>query len=862
MLQRALFSSASSTSTIVTPSSSTVTPHSNNSSSSRSGSSSNDQKVELDSERSKVLPPPLLTIPEFQTAIENQLILAPLTRGGNLPFRRLCAGFQSNFTMSEMAFARNLFKGYKPTRRKERALAKKSVHEKYFGFQIATKSSDEAIGAAAVAREEGAAWIDLNCGCPIWEATRRGLGAAMLKRPSALEKLVRLTAQSTPLPMTVKIRIGVSDSKINAHSVVRGLADAGAAAVIVHGRTMEQRYTKPADWAIISEVARENTIPVVGNGDILSWYEAEDRMLSSNSGQPHRLDPETGKRSGVAALMAGRGALIKPWLFKEYAEKRSYHPTAAERVEIYWRLAGYFKDHFGRDDFGKRHAFYFLPWHFEFFCRYRPLPEEPFRELSRQAPLIQNSRLVDDTLIAVGLMSDHLTPEGERTKPLDGTLERLLRSEDGECHLAIAEALWAAATAAEAVAALQVMADTRLSEFERPVAGGAGGVGEGESQAKWPSSSSSDSGGKRGDESSWEVGGAGPRGLSTAAGDETDESSVGSTGTGGDSSSGQQRRPQQHGGRSSDGQGKNKAALSQLDLRVGRIVESAPHPLSPTLHVSVVDLGPSASTGTDTEAGTVAVSGTEAGTVAGTEAGTVAGTEVPPGVGANTGLGVGGAEGSAGSAGQGRDLRVAVTARALVGGGLDLVGQKVVVLVNLKPRKFLSVSSSAMVLFSRSGEGEEGGEGVFSPVMAPAAALEGSAVSFPGMRSAPESSGNKAAKAWERVCKEEALRVDAQGVAYFDPRSKAQRDQDNAAADADAEDNSDADGDNEADNEADTVEADGEKGRGKEGSRQPRFHYPFTCRTRVSGSGGGSGSDSGGADVPLQCTATGPGRIL
>ena len=150
----------------------------------------------------RVLPPPPLSIPDFQASLENQLILAPLTRGGNLPYRRLCADFQANFTMSEMAFARNLFKGYKPTRRKERALAKRSQHERHFGFQIATKSSDEAIGAAKVAQEEGATWIDLNCGCPIYEATRRGLGAAMLKRPSSLERLVRITAAATPLPMT------------------------------------------------------------------------------------------------------------------------------------------------------------------------------------------------------------------------------------------------------------------------------------------------------------------------------------------------------------------------------------------------------------------------------------------------------------------------------------------------------------------------------------------------------------------------------------------------------------------------------------------------------------------------------------
>ena len=216
-------------------------------------------------------------------------------------------------------------------------------------------------------------------------------------------------------------------------------------------------------------MARENSIPVIGNGDILTWYEAEDRLLSSNMGQPHHVDPVTGLRSGVAAMMAGRGALIKPWIFKEWADKKSWQPSAQERVGIYWRLAGYFKDHFGSDDFGKRHAFYFLPWHFEFLCRYRPLPETPFRSLSHQAPLIQNSRLVDDTLVSIGLLSDRNTPLTDRQLPLDSALERLLRCENADCHLAISEALWKAVSVEDAVMAVEALAYSRLEEFERTI---------------------------------------------------------------------------------------------------------------------------------------------------------------------------------------------------------------------------------------------------------------------------------------------------------------------------------------------------------------------------------------------------------
>ena len=136
-------------------------------------------------------------ITDFQQSLDSQLILAPLTRGGNLPFRNLCAEFGAIFTESEMVIARNLFKG--PSQRKERALTKKGRLETYFGVQIATKCHDEALRAAELAAEAGASWLDLNSGCPIYEATHRGLGSAMLKKPAVLEKMVSATkAQLAP----------------------------------------------------------------------------------------------------------------------------------------------------------------------------------------------------------------------------------------------------------------------------------------------------------------------------------------------------------------------------------------------------------------------------------------------------------------------------------------------------------------------------------------------------------------------------------------------------------------------------------------------------------------------------------------
>ena len=125
-----------------------------------------------------------LTKQEFQNNIKGKLLLAPLTRGGNGPFRRLCGDFGTHYTMSEMAYARNLYKGVSHGKqKKERVLARRNPTEKYFGFQIAANSADDIYKAVEVGYENNVTWMDLNCGCPIKDASRRNLGATMLKHP-------------------------------------------------------------------------------------------------------------------------------------------------------------------------------------------------------------------------------------------------------------------------------------------------------------------------------------------------------------------------------------------------------------------------------------------------------------------------------------------------------------------------------------------------------------------------------------------------------------------------------------------------------------------------------------------------------
>ncbi len=345
------------------------------------------------------------------------VVLAPLTVGGNLPFRRLCVELGADVTFGEMALVRKLLGG-SPS---EFALLKSHPEERFFGVQLADNKPDSLAEGARLAGSRGARFVDLNCGCPIHEITRRGLGASLLRKPSRLGRLVAAMAKAVSVPVTVKLRVGWSEDEANVLQVARACEENGAAAISIHGRTREQRYSRAADWEIVGRVAAERGVPVIGNGDILTHYEARDRM----------------SRYGVRSAMLARGALIKPWLFREIREGRTWLPTPEERFGVLWRFVELLRDHFGTDERGQKRMMRFLPWHMNFFCRYVPLPEDPYEEQSRSHPLLQ-SRL--------------------QAPPPESPLERLLADARPETHLRFSEELLASTTRDEALARADALA--------------------------------------------------------------------------------------------------------------------------------------------------------------------------------------------------------------------------------------------------------------------------------------------------------------------------------------------------------------------------------------------------------------------
>ena len=166
--------------------------------------------------------------------------------------------------------------------------------------------------------------IDINMGCPVKKvAIKSGAGSALLKNPKKAGKIVETVVDNVSIPVTVKIRSGWDHDSINAVEMAKIIEDAGASAITVHPRTKEDKYDVKADWSIIKEVKDNVSIPVIGNGDIWTCYDAK-RMLDE---------------TGCDAIMIGRAIRGNPWLVKQcidyiYEGSEPEKITAEEKIAM------------------------------------------------------------------------------------------------------------------------------------------------------------------------------------------------------------------------------------------------------------------------------------------------------------------------------------------------------------------------------------------------------------------------------------------------------------------------------------------------------------------------------------------------
>ena len=329
--------------------------------------------------------------------------MGPMTKGSNLPYRRLCTELGARVLVSEMVVARRL----KQRRQSEYALIRRAPGEPCFGVQLAGNKPEEMAWAAALAESRGADFIDLNLGCPIDHFTRMGLGAALGRQPSKVARIVAAMRAAVAVPVTVKIRLGWNETTRNYLTVAKAVVDAGAAVLTVHGRTREARYRHPADWDAIAEIAAAVPVPVIGNGDLLFPHEVQSRLAAT----------------GCAAVMVARGALIKPWLFREAATGQYEDLSAADRLAIYRRYVALGLEHWRDDEYGRTRLRTFLRWHVGFWCRYTPQradgtwPSMQGRESAWNARSPLESLLARSDDAALDYVTDQLMSDGDLSNP-------------------------------------------------------------------------------------------------------------------------------------------------------------------------------------------------------------------------------------------------------------------------------------------------------------------------------------------------------------------------------------------------------------------------------------------------------------
>jgi tRNA-dihydrouridine synthase B len=209
------------------------------------------------------------------------------------PMRRLAERFGAGWVVSEMIASNALASGHADMVRKLRK-AGTLPHV----VQLAGCEAEWMRRGAEIAHEAGADLIDINMGCPAKRVTNGYAGSALMRVPDEALRLIDTVVAATPLPVTLKMRLGWDDDSLNAAALARRAVEAGVRMITVHGRTRQQFYKGEARWELVRPVVEAVEVPVVVNGDITDVARAREAL----------------RLSGAAAVMIGRGAQGQPWI--------------------------------------------------------------------------------------------------------------------------------------------------------------------------------------------------------------------------------------------------------------------------------------------------------------------------------------------------------------------------------------------------------------------------------------------------------------------------------------------------------------------------------------------------------------------
>lgn len=265
-------------------------------------------------------------------SLPNRLFVAPMAGVTDRPFRQLCRGFGAGYAVSEMVTSRrDLWHTLKTSRRADHTGEPGPI-----AVQIAGTDAAMMAEAAAYNIDRGAQIIDINMGCPAKKVCNKWAGSALMQDEAlALQIIEAVVAACAPhgVPVTLKMRTGWCAQVKNALNIARAAESAGVQMVTVHGRTREQGYKGAAEYATIAAVKAALRIPVVANGDIDSPHKAQAVL----------------RATGADALMIGRAAQGRPWIFREIAHYLNTGALLAPPLvlEVRRALLAHLQDHYG-----------------------------------------------------------------------------------------------------------------------------------------------------------------------------------------------------------------------------------------------------------------------------------------------------------------------------------------------------------------------------------------------------------------------------------------------------------------------------------------------------------------------------------
>ena len=323
--------------------------------------------------------------------LPNRIFVAPMAGVTDRPFRKLCKSLGAGYAVSEMVTSRrDLWDSLKTSRRADHRGEPGPI-----SVQIAGTDSAMMAEAALHNIQRGAQIIDINMGCPAKKVCNKWAGSALMQDEGLAQAIASAVVQACAphgVPVTLKMRTGWSNHNKNAVALARAFESAGIAMLTVHGRTREQGYSGRAETATVAAVKRAVSIPVVANGDIDSPHRAEQVLLET----------------GADAVMIGRAAQGRPWIFREIDHflttgEQLAPPLVAELERL---LLAHLDDHYSLygEEVGVRSARKHIGWYLQAL----PGGEAFRRHMNQQGSCAEQLAAVQDYLRVLGQQMDRL----------------------------------------------------------------------------------------------------------------------------------------------------------------------------------------------------------------------------------------------------------------------------------------------------------------------------------------------------------------------------------------------------------------------------------------------------------------------